>query len=725
MIRKNKLFTLAKSITYYNTLNSKKITLFDFQIKLIIDSGLFDIDYYNKKYNFKYKSYTRAIFHYLKIGTKKNYNPNEFFNTEYYFETYPDIRKNNENPLVHFIAFGSREGRNPSKEFNTNFYYQSYPDVVNQGMMPLYHYLYFGHKEFRKTVPNNQFHHWYSMYDILSIDRINEIKNNISKLNYTPLISVIMPVYNPNIEFFHKAIESVTSQLYGNWELCIADDASTDEKIKTILKKYAKEDERIKVIFRKNNGHISEASNSAIEISQGDYIALLDQDDELSIHSLYMIVNELNKNRNLKLIYSDEDKIDEHGNRFNPHFKPEWSPDLLYCQNYISHLGVYDSEIVKKIKGFRKGFEGSQDYDLLLRFIEHIDKSQIKRIPSILYHWRAIKGSTAFSINEKSYAVNRGIKALQEHLDRTNQNGKAEVSAFNKQFYYVKRGLPSTQPLVSLIIPTKDKIDILDKCLQSILNKTTYTNYEIIIVDNNSEEIQSKIYFTKISEKYKKIKVIKYEKPFNYSAINNFAVKQANGSIIGLINNDIVVITNTWLDEMVSHIIRKDVGAVGAKLYYENNTIQHAGVIVGIGGVAGHIQKYHPRNSEGYFGRLFLTQNFSAVTAACLILRKDVFNEVNGLNEKDLTVAFNDVDLCLKIRQKGYLIVWTPYAELYHLESISRGNDSDPDKIVRFQKEISYMHTTWKTNIISDPYYNPNFTLETEDYILSFPPRPI
>ncbi|HXP49832.1 MAG TPA: glycosyltransferase, partial [Bacteroidia bacterium] len=392
---------------------------------------------------------------------------------------------------------------------------------------------------------------WITDYDTLTEYDIKKIKEKVTTFTYKPLLSIITPVYNSKIEFLEKAIQSVQNQLYTNWELCIADDASTDPDVKKTLEKFAKTDNRIKLVFRKENGHISEASNSAIAITTGEFIALMDHDDELASHALFMVVNELNKNPKLSLLYSDEDKIDTEGNRTDPYFKSEWSPELLYAQDYISHLSVYKADIVKKIGGFRKGFEGSQDYDLLLRFIEQIKPEQIKRIPAVLYHWRIHPGSTALHVDEKNYAVESGLIALQEHLQRTGQKAKAEMSPLHKQWYRVKWQLPATPPLVSLIIPTKDKVDLVDACIKSILKKTTYTNYEIIIVDNNSTEEESKKYFKKITSEHSNVRVLEYKKLFNFSAINNFGVANAKGSIIGLINNDIVVINEDWLDEMV------------------------------------------------------------------------------------------------------------------------------------------------------------------------------
>tara|TARA_R110001583_G_scaffold152016_1_gene303815 strand:+ start:15862 stop:18756 length:2895 start_codon:yes stop_codon:yes gene_type:complete len=531
-----------------------------------------------------------------------------------------------------------------------------------------------------------------------------------------PLISVVIPTYNPEIKILRLCIESVLNQSYKNLELCIADDASTNPDVINVLEEYQRKDKRIKIICRKKNGHISAATNSALELVTGEWVALLDHDDELHKHSLAFVINAINSRDNVEFIYSDEDKIDLQGKRSDPHFKPSWNLDLLYSQNYVSHLGVYRVDIVKKIGGFRIGYEGSQDFDLLLRYSREINHENIVHIPKVLYHWRMVEGSTALASTEKSYTTDVGIKALQDHFNVlgekvTVQQGKhANIYKVNWQL--------SDEPLVSLIIPTYNGYEITKQAIDSILEKTTYLNYEIILVDNNSNDLTALAYFEEL-KLHDKVTVLRYPFPFNYSAINNFAVKEAKGHIIGLINNDIQVITPEWLTEMVSHAQRQDIGCVGAMLYYPNNTIQHAGVICGLGGVAGHSHKYFPREHPGYFYRLKLVQNLSAVTAACLLIKKEIFNEVNGLNEKDLTIAFNDIDFCLKVQSIGYRNLWTPYAELYHHESISRGAEDNPEKIKRFNKEVDYMKNRWKTDIIADFSYNRNLTRVREDFSLS------
>lgn len=571
----------------------------------------------------------------------------------------------------------------------------------------------------RLTVPNhsNNYQKWIMFYDTLSDDARISMRQKIVLMLHKPLISVVMPTYNSKPEWLIEAIESVRNQIYPNWELCIADDASTVKAIKPILEHYVQIDSRIKVVYRKQNGHISAASNSALELATGEWVALLDHDDLLSEHALYWVADAINQNSDLKLIYSDEDKIDENGNRQFPYFKCDWNQDLFYSQNLVCHLGVYKANILRDIGGFRIGFEGAQDYDLALRFVEKIEDSNIHHIPRVLYHWRIHDKSTAYSSDVKPYAMQAGEKALNEHLLR---KGVSAVAKLEKYGFRVQYSLPEVLPMVSLIIPTKNGFDLIKQCVESIINKTTYNNYEIIIVDNGSDEATTLEYFELLKSE-PRIKILRDDRPFNYSALNNEAIKHANGELVGLINNDIEVITPDWLTEMVSHAIRPEVGAVGAKLWYTDDTLQHGGVIL-VGGVAGHAHKRITKYDPGYFNRANLIQSFCAVTAACLIVKKSLYEEVGGLNDTDLKVAFNDVDFCLKLHVKGYKNIWTPYAELYHHESATRGFEDTEEKMKRFQGEIDYMKKTWQSLLSNDPAYNLNLA-DREEFSLAWPPR--
>jgi O-antigen biosynthesis protein len=560
---------------------------------------------------------------------------------------------------------------------------------------------------------------WIQLYETHHNLDPQQINQMLAQLADGKKISILLPVYNTPEKWLRRCIESVISQFYENWELCIADDASTKPEIKKILNEFAIRDKRIKVNFREKNGHISAASNTALAIATGEYVALLDHDDELPTNALYEVAVALDKNPHWRLIYSDEDKIDEAGLRFDPYFKPDWNYDLFLSQNCISHLGVYHAGMLRSIGGFREGFEGSQDYDLAIRLIEKLQPEQIGHIPKVLYHWRAIEGSTALGAQQKSYAQVAACKTINEHFDR--QQIRAEAIATKAGFQRITYQLPPSLPFVSLIIPTRDRVDLLQMSVGSILKKTKYDSFEIIIINNQSQKSETLKYFDNVI-KDNRVKIVDYNAPFNFSALNNHAVKHASGSIIGLVNNDIEVIHGDWLSEMASHAARPGVGAVGAKLYYPNDTIQHAGVIVGLGGVAGHAYHRESMKFLGQASRACLTQNLSAVTAACLLVSKQVFDEVGGLDET-LGVAFNDVDLCLRILRAGYRNVWTPFAELYHHESLSRGYEDTPEKRARFQAEVLFMKQRWAAELGCDPAYNPNLTLSGNAFDLAYPPR--
>jgi len=556
---------------------------------------------------------------------------------------------------------------------------------------------------------------WIELIEKPNLPTSEQVKKNISKLSSKPLISVVMPVFNTDEKYLCACIDSVIAQTYPHWELCIADDASPMPHVRKVLETYEKKDARIKVVYRPANGHISRASNSALEIASGDFVALLDHDDALPEHALYFMALAIAEHDNAQVLYSDEDKLDEQGERFAPHFKSDWNPDLFYSQNYVSHLGVYRRSLLNRINGFRAGVEGSQDHDLLLRCLSYVRHDQIVHIPRVLYHWRMVEGSTALASDEKSYTTAAGIKALKDYFFGVNPSVTVEAGQLPNT-YRIRWPLPDFQPLVSLLIPTRDRCELTETCVRSILEKSTYKNYEILILDNGSVEKETHDFFNLIQKEDKRVRVLRYDKPFNFSAINNFGVLHAIGTVIGMVNNDIEVINPEWLTEMVSHALRQDIGCVGAKLYYSNDTLQHGGVILGIGGVAGHSHKYFSRSNCGYFTRLFLTQTLSAVTAACLFVRRSVFDEVGGLDELNLAIAFNDVDFCLKVRETGYRNLWTPYAELYHHESISRGHEDTPAKQERFQKEVNFMKTKWTSSLKFDPYYNRNLTLDSENF---------
>ncbi|MDP5254348.1 MULTISPECIES: glycosyltransferase family 2 protein [unclassified Vibrio] len=697
-------------------------------VKHITASQLWDEPFYLKQVQPHETQHPNAIIDFLIKANALGKLPSRHFNTPYYLAINQDVARSHFNPLVHYLAFGEEQGRRPMPYFSPNIS----STLPNRDEVEAHHTQTTTQFEAwladSKSLPLLEDESWHRAQSVVSREQYRQWINGemmtkhqaqaqLRQMPLHPLISIVVPVYNPDKVLLERCIESVLEQSYPHWQLCLADDASTKPHVREVLEYYQHLDSRIQVIFRDDNGHISAASNSALALARGEWTALLDHDDELSPHALFHVVSTINQQPDVDFIYTDEDKIDETGQYSAPHYKSDWNLDLLYSQNYVSHLGIYKTEIVKRIGGFRQGYEGSQDYDLLLRYSREIDHTNIVHIPKVLYHWRVTAGSTASGAEAKSYTTQAGIKALQDHFEQLGEQVSVERGK-QDNIYKVNWPIADANPLVSLLIPTYNGYQITKQAIDSILEKTTYRHFEILLIDNNSDDAAALAYFEHINQ-HEQVRVLRYPHPFNYSAINNFAAKQAKGDILGLINNDIEVINPEWLTEMVSHAQRSDIGCVGAMLYYPNDTIQHAGVILGINGVAGHSHKHFPRESNGYFSRLHLVQNLSAVTAACLLVRKSVFEQVGGLNETDLKVAFNDVDFCLKVKQAGYRNLWTPYAELYHHESISRGAEDNPEKIARFNKEVEYMKTTWATDTTPDPFYNANLTQIKEDFTIA------
>lgn len=530
-----------------------------------------------------------------------------------------------------------------------------------------------------------------------------------------PKISVVVPTWNTPIKYLIDMIESVSNQTYSNWELCIADGSEGNKKLEKVLRKYHAKDNRIVYHINEKNLGIAGNTNEALKIATGDYIALLDHDDELAPNALYEVVRVINENDDADVVYTDEDKIsDVSAQHFGPAFKPDFNLDLLRSNNYICHFFVVKKDIVDDIKGFRSEFDGSQDFDFIFRCIEKA--RNVYHIPQILYYWRCHPNSVAGNPESKLYAYEAGKKAIEEHLQRTGEcDAEVEMLPYwglYRVIYPVK-----SEDKVSVIIPNKDHKDDLKTCVTSILQKTTYGNYELIIVENNSETNEIFDYYKEL-EMNSRIKVVTWNGEFNYSAINNFGVSNSDGDYIVFLNNDTEIISENWIETMLGNCQRKEVGAVGAKLYYKDDTIQHAGVVLNLGGIAGHVMVGESRESLGYCAKAKVQLNYSAVTAACMIMSRENFDKVGGFDEK-LGVAFNDVDLCLKVRELDKLIVFDPNVELYHYESKSRGYETTPEKDMRFKKEGDYMKNKW-SDVLSreDPYYNCNFTLKKSDFSL-------
>lgn len=570
-----------------------------------------------------------------------------------------------------------------------------------------------------KSEEKENYQKWLSKYkSILSISD-QQAKGRVEALISSPKFSILFPTFNTPKIYLEKAIDSVRNQYYPNWELCIADDASTKSHVWNTIKQASNADDRILVVKREENGHICNASNSALELATGEWCTFLDHDDFLAQDALLKVAEYIEKNPGAKFFYSDEDKMDSEDNRHDPYFKPDWNPELLEGQNFLCHLSVTRTDLVRDVGGFMPGLEGSQDWDLFLKITETLDDEEIIHIPYILYHWRAIKGSTALALEEKGYIKESSLKTLKDHCSR--MMSQSDIIPIAHGHWRLKYKAPYPTPKATIIIPTRNQSSILKSCIESIQNATTYVNYDIVVVDNQTDDPETLEFFKEIEEQ--DVQIIPYPHPFNFSALNNYAANQVEGEILVFLNNDVTVINGDWLEEMVSHAHKPEIGAVGAKLYFPEDCIQHAGIILGINGVAGHCFKYATRGEPGQRNRLNLVQRISSVTAACLVVRKSVFEEVGGFEEENLGVAFNDIDLCLRIREAGYFNIWTPYAQLYHHESLSRGDDNDQHKKVRVNDEIEFMRRRWGEKLHTDPSYNPNLTLEYEDFSLAWPPR--
>ena len=541
--------------------------------------------------------------------------------------------------------------------------------------------------------------------------------------SYMPKISILVPLYKTPEEYLKKMIDSVRNQSYENWELCLSDGSGADSPVREMLKGYLKKDKRICLKCNDEALRIAENTNMACSMATGDYLIFLDHDDLLSADALYECVKALNEHSDMELIYSDEDKVTMDGKEyFLPHFKPDFNMDLLRSTNYFCHLVMVKRSLYERVGNLNPDFDGAQDYDFVLRCVEKTRPEQIYHIPKVLYHWRACEGSTSENAKNKMYIVEAGAKAIQAHYTRMKIDAEVVPLAYGGM-YRSKYHL-NGQPKVSVIIPNKDHIEDLQNCIRSLKEKNTYDNMEYLIVENNSEKEETFAYYKELERECSKAKVIYWKGTgFNYPDINNYGVQHATGEYLLLLNNDTEIIKEDCIEELLGYCMRKEVGIVGARLYYDDGTLQHGGVIVGLGGVAGHAFLGLPMGDPGYFARALLTQDLSAVTAACMMVKRSVYEEVGGFDSA-FAVAFNDVDFCLKVRQAGYLVVYHPYAELIHYESKSRGYDDTAEKINRFQSEIQLFQGRWKAFLEQgDPYYNPNLTLDRNDFSVNLNSR--
>jgi GT2 family glycosyltransferase len=566
---------------------------------------------------------------------------------------------------------------------------------------------------------------WIRAYDTLSDEDRDAIRAHIDRFSERPLISVVMTAYRSDEFLLHEAVASVRSQLYPHWELCIADDASPGEATWNALTALAADEPRIKIVRRQANGGIAAATNSALALATGDFVAFLDHDDLLAERALYEVAAELDLHPDADLIFSDEDKIDDKGVRSQPHHKTDWNAELMLGVNAVNHLTVVRRSLLGDLGGVREGFDGAQDHDLVLRAAERATPARIRHIPWVLYHWRWQGKQGSFSRARADECASAAARAVQEHLARTGEPAQVEVQPGPGRWLRVQRLMQQPDPLVSIIVPTRDRAGLLAQCAEGVLKKTYYASLELLIVDNDSVEPETLALFD-VLKADDRVRILPAPGSFNFSALNNLAAAEARGEVLVLLNNDISMIGPDWLDELVEQAIRPNVGAVGAKLYYPDRTLQHAGVVLGVGDVsqkvAGHLYAGAGSNHPGYQGHLLLPRNVSAVTAACLAIRKQVYDTVGGMDAADLTVAFNDVDLCLKVRAAGYDIVWTPHAELIHHESASRGSDLAPEKVARFEREVGVMRDRWGAVLDADPFYGPVFDKRFTNYRLGDPP---
>lgn len=561
----------------------------------------------------------------------------------------------------------------------------------------------FGKHANSHPITREEYHKWIEKYEKSPVQGI-ELKN-------TPLISILMPVWEVKEEYFRHAVDSIISQTYKNWELCIVDDGSKSPHIKPLLEEYANKDDRIKISFSEINEHISLTTNKCFDLSSGDYVLLMDNDDMLVKDALMAYVEGINLHPDADVVYSDEDKIDDNNERFDPYFRPNYNPDMLYANMYIVH-SLYSRDIFEKAGKLRKGYEGSQDFDLVLRVMELTEK--IYHIPYILYHWRFSEASTAASHDNKPYVIDAAKKSISDAIKRRGLNGN--VTGSNYPF---KPTLEiANNPSVEIIIPSYNKKRLLEKCVNSIISKSTYMNYTITVVDNRSDSKDALKYLDNLRSK--KIKVLTYEKPFNFSAINNFAAQDSNADYLLFLNNDTQIITKDWIEEMLMWAQLETTGAVGAQLLFPDHFVQHAGVAMGLGPdtdidhrpVANHLYYGEYEGSTRQFNFLNMVQNVAAVTAACMMISREKFFEVGMFDAKNLAVAFNDVDICLRLYELGYRNVYTPYAKLFHYESASRSKIPDSD-------ETLYMYEKWLTYIKADPYYNQNFDKKSiQSYVI-------
>lgn len=694
--------------------------------KFIKDSGTFSAEYYLKCYPDVSKSGINPLAHFMNHGWKEGRNPNPYFDTKWYLHAYPDVAASEINPLVHYVRFGGTEGRNPGPMFDSDYYLNKYADIRKAGINPLSHYLTSGKAEGREGHPRakaaqlvgevlDPFQAWLGVNRLSEQDRADLALEIQNRENSLPLISLITPVYNTDEQLFEEMIDSVLGQIYPHWELCLMDDGSTSPHVSPMLERAANRDPRIRIGRLPVNGGISAATNAAVAMAGGEYIAFLDHDDLITPDCLAEFGIMLADDQAIDIAYSDDDKIDTEGRRYAPQFKPDWSPILLLTFMYLSHLFVVRRSLFNKLGGFRSEFDGSQDYDFALRASECAQK--VLHIPRILYHWRAVEGSTALSAEGKPKSLEAGRKAVEQALQRRDcKNARAihpdwareaKVGMFSIEF-------PDDGPDVCLIIPTKNGLDLVKRCVES-LKMTTYRNFEVMIVDNESDDPATLAWLSGVhgTGNIRVERIGNDGGKFSYAKVNNAAVRRTQTDYVLFLNNDTEVISPSWLSTMMGYACMKGVGAVGARLYFEDGTIQHAGITHGHNeGLAGHAFRGFPRHDWGYLGLIRSSRECAGVTAACMVTSRSLFLDIGGFDEEHFAVSYNDADYCFRLVKMGFSCVYAAEAQLYHYEGKTRGFNENP------QERLSYRQ---RYADFLDPWYNPNLSFEHE----SFTPRTI
>lgn len=593
--------------------------------------------------------------------------------------------------------------------------------LVKRGMAMFIHALKVlvtgGRRRHSPRLEANNYISWVETYRNYTEHERLHLLSRLPALTHQPLISVVMATYNSNADYLKHAINSVLAQAYENFELVIADDCSTDPAVRELVERYAKKDRRVRLIACTTNGGISAATNAAIAAAQGEFIAFMDHDDMLVGYALFAVILAINATPDATILYSDEDKINDASELFMPYFKSDFDPLLLLGQNYVCHLTTIRRDLIAHVGGLRSAFDGAQDWDLVLRVSEVVPRETIVHIPHVLYHWRSHPASTSQTSAAKPWALTAGVRAVTDALER--RGIAAEVRTLEPiGFADVHFALPPSPPLVSILIPTRDGV-YLERCIRSVLADTTYPNYEIVVIDNGSQKPSTLAFFEEMKDI---IRVVRDDSPFNYSALHNRAVPECRGDVLCLLNDDTTVITPDWLTAMVAQLLQPGIGLVGAKLFYPDGRIQHAGVIMGVDALAAHVGRLEDGNSPGYFSRMMLASEFQACTAACIVVRRSTWEQLEGLDEK-FRVAFNDIDFCLRVQRTGLKVTYTPHAQLVHYESVSRGLDTEGEKLLRFWKEVAMLRERWGLELAHDPYHNPNLAIHHGMFNLAYPPR--